>query len=59
MLKKILLFKEDPCGKFRPNFESPYLVNKVLSSGVSILSRIDKDVLLESCNSDSVETYFI
>lgn len=25
VLRKILLFKEDPYGKFRPNFEIPYV----------------------------------
>lgn len=29
VLKKILHFKEDPCGKFQPNYGGPYVVKKV------------------------------
>lgn len=36
VLKKVLSFKEDWRGKFKPNYEGPYLVNKVLS-GVSLI----------------------
>lgn len=55
MLKKVLPFKEDPHGKFKPNYEGPYLVTKVLSGRSLILSEMDGDVLPEPCNSDSVK----
>lgn len=31
VMKKIVPFKEDPLGKFWPNYEGPYVLTKVLS----------------------------
>lgn len=47
VLKKIIPFIEDPRGQHKPNYESPYLVNKVLSGGGLILLKMDADLLLE------------
>lgn len=55
VLMKILPFKKDLRSTFKPNFEGPYLVNKVLSGGTLILLEMEGDVFPESFNSDSIK----
>lgn len=59
VLKKILSSKEDPLEKFKPNFQGPYIVTKVLYRGALCLSEIDEESLSELVNSDSVKRYFV
>lgn len=58
VLKKILPFKDDPLGNFKPNYEGPYLVSEVLSGGALFLSEMD-DVLLEPFNSGFINIFYV
>lgn len=42
MLSKAHDFKEDPWGKFKPNFEEPYVVVEVLLGRALYLSGMDE-----------------
>lgn len=58
-MTKIPPLKEDSLGKFRSNFERPYIIVKVLSEEALYLSGIDGDSHHELVNSDSVQKYFV
>lgn len=36
VMKKILPFRKDPHGKFKPNIEGPYVVTRVLAAKLCI-----------------------
>lgn len=59
VLKNSLLFKEDPQGKFKPNYEGPYVITKVLAAGALQLSNVDGDSSHELVNFDSVKLYYV
>lgn len=59
MLQETLLFENDPHGKFKPNYEGPYLVIKEVSGEGLSLSKVDEDVLPEPFNFDAVKRYFV
>lgn len=54
-----MAFKEDSCGKFKPNYESAYLVMRVLSGGALCFSEIDKGPSPEPINLDSLRKFSI
>lgn len=58
VLKKVLPFKEDPRGKFKPNYEGPFTVTKVLTGGALQISHVDGNSPHELVNSDSVKMYY-
>lgn len=58
VLKKVLPFKEYSYDKFKPNYDGPYIVNKDLSSGALILSKMDEDVLHEQFNFNFVNILY-
>lgn len=55
VLKKILPYKEDPYGKFSPNYEGPYVVTEVLTTGALQLSNVDGVSPHKLVDSDSVK----
>jgi hypothetical protein len=58
VLKKILSFNTDSRGKWTPNYEGPYVVKRVFSSGTLILKTMDGDELPCPVNFDKVKKYF-
>lgn len=55
--KNILPFKESPRSKFKPNYKSPYVVTKVLTTGA--LESIDGDSPHKLVNFGSVKLYYV
>ncbi|KAA3474091.1 RNA-directed DNA polymerase (Reverse transcriptase), Ribonuclease H [Gossypium australe] len=58
VLKKILPLQMDFRGKWMPNLEGLYVVKKVFSGGVLILTEMDGKTLPNPVNLDSVKKYF-
>ena len=49
----------DPRGKFKPNWEGPYLVKKLFSKGATILSDLEGNEFREPINLDKLKKYFM
>ena len=49
----------DPRGKFKPNWEGPYLVKKLFSKGAAILSYLEANEFKEPINLDKFKKYFL
>ena len=49
----------DPRGKFKPNWEDPYLAKKLFSKGVAILSYLEGNKFKEPINMDKLKKYFL
>ena len=49
----------DPRGKFKPNWEGPYLVKKLFSKGAAILSDLEGNEFKEPINLDKLKKYFL
>ena len=47
----------DPRGKFRPNWEGPYLVKIVLPKGAARISDLEENEFTEPVNLDHLTTY--
>lgn len=58
VLKKMLPHQQDPRGKFRPNYEGPYIVRKRLSGGALILGQMDNEDLPRPVDIDQVKKYY-
>ena len=58
VLKKILPFQKDSRGKWMPNWEGPYVVQRAFSGGALILTEMDGRELVNPVNSDMVKKYF-
>ena len=48
----------DPRGKFRPNWEGPYIVNKVMGNEAVRLSDLEGNEFTEPINVDRLKQYF-
>ena len=59
MLKQARQNVSDPRGKFRPNWEGPYLVKIILSRGAIKLMDSEGNEFSEFTNSDSLKKYYI
>ena len=46
-------------GKFKPNWEGPYLVKKLFSKGAVILSDLEENEFREPINMDKLKKYFL
>jgi len=57
VLKKILPIQKDHRGKWTPNYEGSYVVNKASSDGAPILIRMDREELPLPVNFDAVKKY--
>ena len=49
----------DPRGKFKPNWEGPYLVKKLFSKGAAVLSDLEGNEFKEPINLDKLKKYFL
>ena len=49
----------DPRGKFKPNWEGPYLAKKLFSKGAAILSDLEGNEFREPINMDKLKKYFL
>ena len=58
VLKRIFPHQDEYKGKFAPNCQGPYMVRKVLSGGVLVLSEMDGAVLPKPINSNVVNRYY-
>ena len=58
MLKKIQYFLTDSRGKWTPNDNGPYVVEKVFSNGALMLTTMDGEEFTRPVNVDSVKKYF-
>lgn len=59
VLKQVRPIPGDPRGKFRPNWEGPYLVTKVLTKGAVKLSDLEGNEFTEPVNIDRLKKYFL
>jgi len=50
--------QKDHRGKWTPNYEGPYVVNKAFSGGILILTNMDGKDLSLPINSDAVKKYY-
>ena len=58
VLKRIFPHQDEHKGKFAPKWQGPYMVRKVLSGGVLVLSEMDGTVWPKPINSDVVKRYY-
>ena len=58
MLKRILQNRQDPRGKWSPNWERPYVVKKALSGEALILTKMDGKEFPGPINADIVKKYY-
>ena len=58
MLKRIPQNRQDPCGKWSPNWEGPYVVKKAFSGGALILAEMDGKEFPGPINADIVKKYY-
>ena len=49
----------DPRGKFKLNWEGPYLIKKIFSKGAAILSDLEGNEFRNPINLDKLKKYFI
>ena len=49
----------DPRGKFKPNWEGPYLIKKLFSKGIAILSDLKENEFRDPINLDKLKKYFL
>ena len=59
VLKRIFSHQDEYKGKFAPNLQGPYIVRKVLSGGVLVLSVMDGNVWPKPINLDAVKRYYV
>ena len=59
VLKQILPMQEEAKGKFSPNYQSPFIITKVLSGGVVILSEMDGLEFPQPLNADRLKLYYM
>ena len=58
VLKRILPFQKDHKGKWTPNYEGPYIVEKDFSGGALILTNMDGDDLRNPISANYVKKYY-
>ncbi|XP_015057534.1 uncharacterized protein LOC107003763 [Solanum pennellii] len=59
VLKHIFPHQEEYKGKYAPNWQGPYMVQKVLSGGALVLSEMDSTAWPKSINSDAITRYYL
>ena len=59
VLKHTKTLLTDPRGKFKPNWEGPYLVKKVFSKGTLILTDLEGNEFRNPINMDKLKKYFL
>ena len=58
VLKRIPQNQQNPCGKWSPNWEGPYVVKKAFSVGTLILTETDGKEFSGPINVDIVKKYY-
>ena len=58
VLKRISQNRQDPHGKWSPNWKGPYVVKKAFSEGALILSKMDGKEFSSPINADIVKKYY-
>ena len=58
MLKRIPQNRQDPRGKWSPNWEGPYVVKNAFLGGALILTEMDGKEFLGPINADIVKKYY-
>ena len=58
MLKRIFQNRQNPRGKWSPNWEGPYVTKKAFSRGALILTKLDGKEFLGPINADIVKKYY-
>ena len=58
VLKRIPQNRQDPRGKWSPNWEGPYVVKKAFSGGALILTEMDGKEFSSPINADIVKKYY-
>ena len=58
ILKRIPQNRQDPRGKWSPNWEGPYVVKKTFSEGALILAKMDGIEFSNLINADIVKKYY-
>ena len=59
VLKQSMAIVFDPRGKFRPNWEGPYLVKVILSKGAIKISDMEGNEFTEPVNLDRLNKYYL
>ena len=59
LLKESRAIVFDPRGKFRPNWEGPYLVKTVLPKGATRISDLEGNEFTEPVNLDCLKKYYL
>ena len=59
VLKQSKAIVFDPRGKFRPNWEGPYLVKMVLPKGAAKISDLEGNEFTEPVNLDRLKKYYL
>ena len=59
VLKLIRPIMTDPRDKFKPSWEDPYLVKKLFSKGVAILSDLEGNEFKKPINLNKLKKYFL
>ena len=59
VLKQSRAIVFDPRGKFRPNWEGPYLVKTVLPKGATRISDLEGNEFTEPVNPDRLKKYYL
>ena len=49
----------DPRGKFRPNWEGPYLVKNIMPKGATKISDLEGNKFTEPVNLDRLKKYYL
>ena len=58
VLKNIFPNQQDQKGKWAPNWDGPYVVERAFSRGTLILTEMDGNDLPSPINSDAVKKYY-
>ena len=59
VLKLIRAMHTDPRGKFRPNWEGPFVVKKILQKGAVTITDMEGNEFMNPINIDKLKRYFI
>ena len=58
VLRKVNPAQPDSRGKWKPNYEGPYVVKHVFSGGALVLADVDGNVFQKPVNSDTVKIFY-
>ena len=59
VLKQLRARVFDPRGKFKPNWEGPYLVKTVLPKGATKISDLEGNEFIEPVNLNRLKKYYL